>query len=152
MLCAVANSRLIGYYDHALTWLQIHVSFVPVSARCATNPCHHHLPAGGAGIFTVADVNISSHQLVVCNLQCGGIDDPGACPRCCVTRANICLLEAWLLTGGRLVIQVVFLGRLTPGESSSLTESLVKYCLFKLVFVGALLPPGMGEVAAWVGW
>eukprot|EP00197_Chlamydomonas_leiostraca_P007948 CAMPEP_0202862562 /NCGR_PEP_ID=MMETSP1391-20130828/3557_1 /ASSEMBLY_ACC=CAM_ASM_000867 /TAXON_ID=1034604 /ORGANISM="Chlamydomonas leiostraca, Strain SAG 11-49" /LENGTH=736 /DNA_ID=CAMNT_0049542111 /DNA_START=87 /DNA_END=2294 /DNA_ORIENTATION=- len=51
-----------------------------------------------------------------------------------------------------LVTMVVFLGRLTPRESSALTERLVKYCVFKLVFVGALLPPGMGEVAAWVGW
>ncbi len=49
--------------------------------------------------------------------------------------------------------QVVFLGRLSARESGVLLDRLIKYCVFKLLFVSALrLPPTLDETAEWIAW
>lgn len=48
--------------------------------------------------------------------------------------------------------QRAFLGALSPREASRLTERLVKYVVFKAVFVGAVLVPSLFEVSLWLGW
>ncbi|KAG1676963.1 hypothetical protein FOA52_014839 [Chlamydomonas sp. UWO 241] len=47
---------------------------------------------------------------------------------------------------------VLFLGQLTPRETSRLTERLVKFLIFKVVFCGALIIPDIYEIVLWLGW
>lgn len=46
----------------------------------------------------------------------------------------------------------MFLGRLSTRESTLLTERLVKYIVFKVVFIGAVLTPDVHEVTLWLAW
>ena len=48
--------------------------------------------------------------------------------------------------------QAVFLGRLSPREASRLTERLLKYVIFKVVFCGALIIPDIYEIVMWRAW
>jgi hypothetical protein len=48
--------------------------------------------------------------------------------------------------------QALFLGKLTPRETSRLTERLVKFLIFKVVFCGALIIPDIYEIVLWLTW
>ena len=50
------------------------------------------------------------------------------------------------------IMQVVFLGSLNDREAALLSERLVKYVVFKIVFVGAVLTPDVHEVTVWLAW
>jgi hypothetical protein len=62
---------------------------------------------------------------------------------------NFCL-SLYAMTA--LVTTVVFLGRLSSRESAKLTERLVKYVVFKVLFVGAVVGPDVVELAVWMLW
>ncbi|KAG2485748.1 hypothetical protein HYH03_015557 [Edaphochlamys debaryana] len=51
-----------------------------------------------------------------------------------------------------LVTAAVFLGPLSALESQRLTHRLVKYAVFKLVFVGSVITPDARDVAVWLAW
>jgi hypothetical protein len=48
--------------------------------------------------------------------------------------------------------QRLFLGTLSSREVSRLTERLVKYVVFKAVFIGAVMVPTLFEVSLWLCW
>ncbi|KXZ50741.1 hypothetical protein GPECTOR_15g426 [Gonium pectorale] len=51
-----------------------------------------------------------------------------------------------------LVTTVVFLGQLSAAESQRLSHRLVKYAVFKMVFVGSVITPDPRDVAVWLAW
>jgi len=48
--------------------------------------------------------------------------------------------------------QYVFLGRLTSIEATKLTERLIRYVIFKVVFCGALIMPDIYDIVSWMAW
>lgn len=62
---------------------------------------------------------------------------------------NFCL-SLYAMTA--LVTTIVFLGRLSSRESAKLTERLIKYVVFKVLFVGAVVGPDVVEVTVWLLW
>ena len=48
--------------------------------------------------------------------------------------------------------QAMFLGRLNPSETGRLSERLIKFVVFKVVFCGALIIPDVYEIVLWLAW
>jgi hypothetical protein len=46
----------------------------------------------------------------------------------------------------------MFLGGLSTREATRLTERLIKYVIFKVVFCGALIAPDIYEIILWMSW
>ncbi len=51
-----------------------------------------------------------------------------------------------------LPMQMVFLDRLSARETTRLTERIIKYIVFKLIFVSAVVTPDLTEVTLWLAW
>uniref|UniRef100_A0A7R9W0Y7 RING-type domain-containing protein n=1 Tax=Chlamydomonas euryale TaxID=1486919 RepID=A0A7R9W0Y7_9CHLO len=68
---------------------------------------------------------------------------------------SVFLLVQWLFSTyavAAIVTVGLFLGQLTPRESSRLTERLVKFIIFKVIFCSALIVPDIYEIALWLAW
>ncbi|KAL6754419.1 hypothetical protein V8C86DRAFT_354926 [Haematococcus lacustris] len=65
------------------------------------------------------------------------------------------LLVSWIAATCTLIAAIttyLFLGQLTMREASLTTERLIKFCVLKLVLVGALMPPDLNLAAPWISW
>lgn len=49
-------------------------------------------------------------------------------------------------------VQFIFLGRLTAMEATKLTERLIRYVVFKVIFCGALILPDIYDIVLWMAW
>lgn len=49
-------------------------------------------------------------------------------------------------------LQAIFLGQLSSREVSRLSERLLKFVVFKVVFCGALIIPDIYEIVLWLTW
>ena len=75
---------------------------------------------------------------------------PAELPTCELQHANDAAGQ--LIFRSLSFAQFIFLGRLTAMEATKLTERLIRYVVFKVIFCGALIMPDIYDIVLWMAW
>ncbi|GAX79862.1 hypothetical protein CEUSTIGMA_g7302.t1 [Chlamydomonas eustigma] len=101
------------------------------------------------------EVHLNEYKSNASNFESLASDLNSATSAILRSEISVFLLVQWCFSAYAvlaLTTIAMFLGGLSTREATRLTERLIKYVIFKVVFCGALIAPDVYDIVLWMSW